>query len=110
MSERKTAEIKFRCTPSFKAGVQAAADAADASMSEYIEAAVWARQNQLLDGTRLLDNAIAQMNGAEVDEDEYFVEPSPAVDDCGPNEAVISSVTAACACRPWEFCTHKGAA
>lgn len=40
MSERKTAEIKLRVTPTFKAGLQAAADAADESMSEYIEKAV----------------------------------------------------------------------
>lgn len=49
MSEKKTAEIKFRTAPSFKARVQAAAAVAEVSMSEYIEAAVetqmWADVN-----------------------------------------------------------------
>jgi uncharacterized protein (DUF1778 family) len=65
MSERKTAEIKFRCTPTFKAGLQAAADAAGESMSEYIESAVWAKQNEAIDGTKLVDNAIAQLEEAD---------------------------------------------
>lgn len=112
MSERKTAEIKFRCTPSFKASVQAAAEAAGSSMSEYIEAAVqekeWARLNQSFDGLRLTNNAAIRALLVP-DEDEYLVESSLVVDDGGPNEAVISNVTTDCGCRPWEFCTHKGA-
>lgn len=48
MTERKTAEIKIRVTPTFKATLQAAAEAADESMSEFIEKAVeaylWARK------------------------------------------------------------------
>lgn len=40
MSERKTETFKFRCTPSFKASLQAAAAQAEVSVSEYIEGAV----------------------------------------------------------------------
>lgn len=40
MSERKTAEIKLRVTPSFKASLQGYAAGVQESMSEYIEKAV----------------------------------------------------------------------
>lgn len=43
MSERKTEEIKFRCTPSFKARVQAAAAAETESMGAYLERAALER-------------------------------------------------------------------
>lgn len=49
MSERRTADIKFRCTPTFKSGLQAAADAAGQTVTEYVEAAVWAQQNAKLE-------------------------------------------------------------
>jgi hypothetical protein len=65
MSERKTAEIKFRIEPSRKARWQAAAAAADISLSEWITLFVedvlqqqtWTKQNLALDGNQLIDAA-----------------------------------------------------
>ena len=131
MSERKTAEIKFRCTPSFKAGVQAAADAAGESLTEYVEQSVWARQNQAIDGNALIGNAIAQLreigagDSAAVAELECI---STNTEDAAPSEGsasdeyaaavafvghtaqrevVISNLTCDRACKPWEFCRCK---
>lgn len=71
MSERKTAEIKFRITPSEKARWQALADVEEIGLSELIRRAVnaaprttaeervWEKLNESLDGTALIDNAIA---------------------------------------------------
>lgn len=61
MSEKKTAEIKFRIEPSVKAFWQAqAADETEDNLSELITKAVnqyvhWAKENARLDGTKLLD-------------------------------------------------------
>lgn len=71
MSERKTTEIKFRTSPTWKARVQSAAAEADESLSEFIEKAVeerlWAAQNQRIDGTALIDNAIAALRPGPVE-------------------------------------------
>lgn len=67
MSERKTAEIKFRIEPSVKARWQEAADAIEDGLSEFIRRCVeqsilqheqWTKENARLDGTKLLGNAI----------------------------------------------------
>lgn len=122
MSERKSAEIKFRCTPSFKASLAASAEAVGQSMSEYIETASKSRmtgefREGIADARAALDagpeavtaflmkgekdsaadefdsDDIVAVTATSIDEDE------PPVDDAG--NAV------ACTCRPWEFCTHK---
>lgn len=66
MSERKTAEIKLRVTPTFKAGLQAAATAANVSMSEYIEESVqqrlWDGLNKAVDGTALIAPAVRELH------------------------------------------------
>ena len=117
MSERKTAEIKFRCTPSFKAGLQAAAEAAGESMSEYIEGAVWAHQ-QKLEGTKLMGNDVIHVQEPtelDVDESQFstilqYVAPTTPK----PIETVPPSngTGADCSgnCRPWEFCRCKASA
>jgi len=46
VSERKTAEIKLRVTPSFKAAVQLAAETAGETMSVYMEKATQDRMNE----------------------------------------------------------------
>jgi hypothetical protein len=138
VSERKSAEIKFRCTPSFKSAAQADADAVGESLTEYIEAAVWARRNQRLDGTALIDNAIELLREAGAGESGAVAKlhaeseqalalqgsvPAPftgtptPVDDLLDEDdlAVIaeerdSAAALTCRCRPWEFCTHKARA
>jgi len=65
MSERRTAEIKFRVTPTEKALWQAAAESEGLGLSELIRLAVqeylW-RYRPSLDSTSLKDNAIAQLD------------------------------------------------
>lgn len=78
MSERKTAEIKFRIEPSVKARWQAlAADETDGNLSELISRAVqehaWAKQNARLDGLQLLNNAIPLVANPEVPEGEVWL-------------------------------------
>jgi hypothetical protein len=152
MSERKSAEIKFRCTPSFKSAAQAAADAADQNLTEYFEALHWAAQNAKLDGTALIDKAIALYReiGAEesgavarlhaeseqvlaLDHATHTTESieehaarlkaegyvpawaveTQACEDCGKIDCQggdLAPAPESCACRPWEFCTHKASA
>jgi len=110
MSERKTAEIKFRCTPTFKSGLQAQAEAEGISASQLIENAVqthiWAEQNKRLDGLALTltDNALA----ANRDDEDGAATP----EQLDVDESQFSTILMAlqCKCRPWEFCTHKAPA
>lgn len=138
MSERKTAEVKFRCTPTFKAGLAAQAEAEGISVSQLIENAVqahiWAAQNKALDGTTLIENVIEALR------DEVVITEDGAAEgglldfiatNCAPTgELTAESLEAAhrrvfetsvvpnqddehpaaCTCRPWEFCTHKARA
>jgi uncharacterized protein (DUF1778 family) len=124
VSERKSAEIKFRCTPSFKSGLQAAADAAGQSLTEYIEAAVWAHQNAArtapqIDMTvlRMLEDESEQALALKGSVPAPFTGTPTPVDDLLDEDdlAVIaeerdSAAALTCRCRPWEFCTHKARA
>jgi uncharacterized protein (DUF1778 family) len=136
VSERKSAEIKFRCTPSFKSGAQAAADAAGQSLTEFIESAVWQMQNisTRIDGTVLtrpldpeseqvlaLDHAThtaesIEEHAARLKAEGYvpaWAVETQACEDCGKIDCQGGDLAPApegCTCRPWEFCTHKASA
>lgn len=122
MSERKTAEIKFRCTPSFKAGAQAAADAADQSLTEFIESVVWAHHNQLAAAaedfhaqavrrfddpeTPVVDRLAEQL--AEARKPHPESEQALALTTALKRDITIESCNGNC--RPWEFCRCKAEA
>jgi hypothetical protein len=114
VSERKTAEVKFRCTPTFKSGLQAAAEAEGISASQLIENSVqehvWAKDNARIDGTKIT-GAIGVWDADRV----QLVYPATAEEALEPEVEVLdpadspfqTKLSALCACRPWEFCTHK---
>lgn len=85
MSERKTAEIKFRIEPSVKAFWQAqAADETDGNLSELITKATnqhvhWAKENARLDGTKLLGNAIEAVAEIEPQKAQFPILLNPEV-------------------------------
>lgn len=82
MSERKTAEIKFRIAPSEKARWQASADAIEDGLSEFVRRCVeqsilqhdlWARENANFDGTKLLEAGIPLAPNPNLPEGELWV-------------------------------------
>lgn len=83
MSERKTAEIKFRIEPSVKARWQAQAAAeTDGNLSELITKATnqhvhWAKENARLDGTKLLGNAIDAITEIDPAEAQFVTVLNP---------------------------------
>jgi hypothetical protein len=102
VSERKSAEIKFRCTPSFKSALAASAEAVNQTMSEYIEGAV--AEKAAADGTRFVD--IPQVAPVVM-----LAAPPPLNHTEYVSATFVgNAVPAPCSCRPWEFCTHKASA
>ena len=137
MSERKTAEIKFRCTPSFKSGLQASAEASGQSMSEYIESAVGEKQRAKIDDLwvreaettkRAIESlreigagdsgAVARLHAdseqalATKTATQQIIEDEeiPTGSDVFFDDDSFLASLDACTCRPWEFCHHKASA
>lgn len=119
MSERKTAEIKFRCTPTFKAGLQAAAEAEGISASQFIENAVqnviWAKQNDRVvpapfTGTPILVEDLVAADAEPSPGLLEFISTNVAAEPVVLTPELLEKAHASgvgCCCRPWEFCPHK---
>lgn len=90
MSERKTTEIKFRTSPTWKARVQSAAAEADESLSEFIEKAV--------DFRVAIDHPKTDAGGAS----------DTRVEDSSVTQVVPTSDVADVVTKPWMFEAHSG--
>lgn len=99
MSERKSAEIKFRIEPSVKAFWQEqAAVETEGNLSELITAAVnqhvhWAKENARLEGTKLVGSALVLLEAPQLDEALEEREHELSADCwCGPKVVTIPEV------------------
>lgn len=113
-AERKTTEIKLRVTPAEKTAWQIAAEQRGVGLSKLIrdcvQESLWTEQNQRMDGSSLVDNAIRLLQGPAPIESlldaeglEVLAASDAEVEDSPVEQAVPTSAAESRVAKPWMF-------